>query len=184
MGRAIDISNWSGAVTREQFDAILALGYDLCIVGTQDRDIAQRQMVRAVVAGFELDAYVWLSWGKPIIPQIERALVTISGYPVGRLWLDVEEESHGVHMIKTIRRAVDACAGHPVGIYTSRYKWQAITGDTNAFAHLPLWDAWYGHEDIEDFVPYGGWSRCEVRQHQGTTNLEGVSVDLNVYRRS
>ena len=71
----------------------------------------------------------------------------------------------------------------PAGIYTSRYKWKEIMRDSQDYSDLPLWDAWYSHEDIDDFIPYGGWGRCTMRQYSGSTLLENVLVDLNVYRR-
>jgi len=170
-------------VKLSQFQAIRALGYDLCIIGTQDMAIVRTQIARALQAGFRVEAYVYLYWSKPIDTQIHDALSTIAGYQVHRLWLDVEDDAHGVIMVNTLRRAVDACGNMPAGIYTSASKWQEIMGDSPAFNSLPLWDAWFGHEQIGDFAVYGGWSRCEMRQYQGTTTLEGVNVDLNVYRK-
>ena len=166
-----------------QFQAIRARGYDLCIVGTQDMGIARTQIARALQAGFNVHAYAYLYWAKPVEPQIDEALAIIAGYPVRRLWLDVEDDSSGVLMVNTLRRAVDRCGTMPRGIYTSASKWQEIMGDSAAFSGEPLWDAWFGHEQIGDFAVYGGWSRCEMRQYQGTTTLEGVNVDLNVYRK-
>ena len=88
------------------------------------------------------------------------------------------------NIISQLHQAVDACGDLPVVIYTGKWAWLQITLDSHEFSHIDLWDAWYPHDDINEFATYGGWYRCQIRQWHDTTTLAGISCDLNVYRRN
>lgn len=69
------------------------------------------------------------------------------------------------------------------------------TGNSQAFNHLPLWDANYLAEasipnvgllppNFDGYKPYGGWLSPTIWQWHNTTSLCGHSVDLNALRDS
>ncbi len=132
-----------------------------------------------------LEAYVWLDWQGDICAQVQRAKETIGDRPVGRLWLDVEQEAGGLDhraILDRLRQAASECAALPAGIYTSVSKWRELTGNSREFADLPLWSAYYTSDDSLDKWggPYGGWTECHIRQHAGDIDLCGIHVDLNI----
>ncbi len=100
-----------------------------------------------------------------------------------KVLLDAEDMWAGeaATIIAKLERAVELCqaAGILPGVYTRSSYWRGKVENTTAFSHLPLADAWYGHQDPEDFIPYGGWESCAVRQWHDTTSLAGVGVDLD-----
>jgi len=68
------------------------------------------------------------------------------------------------------------------GIYSSNSQWTPIMGGSTAFSKYPLWYAHYDYKDnFSDFSPFGGWSKPNIKQYQGTTSLCSASVDLNYY---
>lgn len=166
-----------------------AEGYDLVICGSQRRQVTRSQLQAALEAGMKLEAYVWLGWQGDTADQVRRALETVEGFPVRRLWLDVEEPDGGLTaelILNAIQRALDACGTMLAGIYTSRSKWQILAGNSPRFGDLPLWAAFYtDDDDIDNWGgPFGGWDRCQMRQHAGDAELAGVHVDLNRYRET
>jgi GH25 family lysozyme M1 (1,4-beta-N-acetylmuramidase) len=68
-------------------------------------------------------------------------------------------------------------AGGTPGIYTGRGVWLQL-GNWQTFNDVPLWDANYL---TREWIPYGGWAERYGHQYQGTTNLDGVEVDLNTF---
>ena len=119
---------------------------------------------------------------------MRRALDTLGGFPIERLWLDCEEATAGFspqQIVAEIEAGLAACAPLPSGIYTGRWWWPASTGNSSRFAGVPLWHAEYMPSpntlpDFAAFKPYGGWTRPAMWQFQGTTSVCGVSVDRNV----
>ncbi|MEM0328213.1 MAG: hypothetical protein QXP36_01845 [Conexivisphaerales archaeon] len=104
------------------------------------------------------------------------------------LAIDVElPEGWGIKVdpIQRINEAIKAVekAGLKPIIYTSRYYWLQITGNTEKFSYLPLWDArWDGIEDINaNWTPYGGWTKRTGKQYVGDTKLHDKIVDLDVF---
>lgn len=52
--------------------------------------------------------------------------------------------------------------------------------ESELFADLPLWNAWYGVIP-GSYIPFGGWKVPLIHQYQGTTDLCGVGTDYNVW---
>ena len=64
------------------------------------------------------------------------------------LWLDIERFAWGSNTTANIDfiselASTATAAGVRVGVYSGRYSWPAITGDTTAFNTFPLWYAHY-----------------------------------------
>ena len=87
---AVDVSHWSGNITPDDVACWRANGVEHVIPGTQVESITRQQLQTAVDGGLSVDAYVVLYWDGDIENQVRAALSTVSGLPIGRLWLDVE----------------------------------------------------------------------------------------------
>ncbi len=186
--RALDVSNYSGAFSAETARRWREAGVEHVICGTQRPDVTRAQALAVIGAGLTLDAYVYLYWSHDVIGQVRDAIAVVEGLPVGCLWLDCEDGVAGraaTEVGRLIESAVGGAGDFPVGVYTGRWWWQPATGDSAAFAHLPLWHAEYTSSpallpDFDSFQPYGGWQRPLVWQYRGSTTLAGVTVDLNL----
>lgn len=186
---ALDVSHWSRTVADAELRCMWDAGVRHFIAGTQNSQITRQQLAQAVKGGMTIDAYVYLYWREDIATQVERALTTIEGLPVGILWLDVEEDPAGHEPEEIESMVVDAaaaCGDMPCGIYTGRSYWVWNVGNSEAFSHLPLWYALYdGKWDIDgyfDAYPFGGWPSADAKQVTGNTRVCGVTVDENLMR--
>jgi hypothetical protein len=188
MESGIDVSNYTGPFVAETVACWRQLGYSYIICGTQRPEITRAQLAAALAGGMTADAYVFLYWDYEMTAQIGEALAAVQGFPIGRLWLDCEDAVAGrspQEVVALIGEAVAACGATPCGIYTGRWWWLPATADSAAFAQLPLWHAeWTAGPEIlpsfGGFRPYGGWTRPAIWQFQGTTQLCGAGVDLNL----
>ena len=150
-------------------------------------------------SGLTLEAYVYLyfplsPWNQTPESRVQACInmIRLADVPVGRIWLDVEVEGvptdTAVNTIQALQRceSIIRGAGFEPGIYTSITMWTKMCANISAFNHLPLWDAHYlpagspQPPDMTGFRPYGGWTAATMWQYQGTTELCGHSVDLNV----
>jgi GH25 family lysozyme M1 (1,4-beta-N-acetylmuramidase) len=185
---AVDVSNYTGPITPEQARCLRGHGVAHLVAGTQVPALTRVQVGAALAAGMTADAYVYLYWRDGVLAQVERALAAVAGLPVGRLWLDCEDDAAGLAPAQVealIASAIEAAGATPCGIYTGRWWWTPATGDSHRFSALPLWHAEYtGSPDVwpnfDSFRPYGGWRRPAMWQFQGTTSLCGLGVDLDL----
>jgi hypothetical protein len=156
-------------------------------------DVSLENLRIAHAEGFELEAYAYLWLGGPIEDRIARSLEACAPYPVRRLWLDFEDNGHGasgipreldVHqVIDCVHRAIAASSqpgASPWGLYSARWWWAPATGDSPSWRDEPWWIAQYdGIADPTVFTPFAGITQPAMKQYQGTTQLCGLSVDLN-----
>lgn len=182
---AVDISNYSGAITAEQAECWRQNGVRKVIVGLQSPSLAAQQMAVIVDAGLELEAYWYFSFSRSPIAQAETAWDRCNGWPVKRLWLDFEDDPGDMVPSAVadwiVLAASVARSRGPVGIYSAAWWWVPYTGNTDRLRDLPLWVAHYDYESDIDPVAFGGWTKASMEQYSGTTELCGVSVDLDVY---
>lgn len=75
-----------------------------------------------------------------------------------------------------------------MGIYSSYYEWQSVTGSagssSGALTSLPLWYAHYdGADNFNDWgsLAFGGWGGPNMKQYVGDTTVCGIDVDLDCY---
>jgi hypothetical protein len=192
---AVDVSHWSGFVTAGQVACWSGAGVEHVVVGQQNADISAQQLQVAVNGGMTVDAYVVLDWYSDITSQVNRALSQIAPYPVQRLWLDVERPPgsfSATQLRAKVQQGVDACGSFPCGIYTRKVWWRDNMANTDAFAQLPIWYAYYdGDADFNDWYsprvwyegPFGGWTDPTGKQYDSdwtAPDLCGVSVDYNL----
>lgn len=190
---AVDIANYAGYLEAATLESWKAAGVSRVIVRASTEDntkviIALQQMQTVLENKIELQVYLWiyLEAGMSIEQQVSEALKLYGDMPITYWWLDLEAEADkGIDVIPSIVEAVAAIGDRSVGIYTRRSWWIDNAYDSDAFKHLPLWDAHYtGRATFDDFVPYGGWTKPAMVQYAGDVPFGGVNVDLNVYQGS
>ena len=182
---AVDISFWSGNLTDGDVACWESNGIEHVVAGTQVAEITIQQLETAVNGGLTVDAYVVLYWDADITQQVQTALAMIQGYPVGRLWLDVEVNPGGLtsgQLEALIQEGVDACGVFPCGIYTGKWWWDSYMNGSTAFSSVPLWYAYYDQIPSLDTWPsqnFGGWPSPSAKQYS-IGYACGVTVDFNV----
>lgn len=193
MLNAVDISNWSGLITRKQVRDWKAAGVKLVICGTQRDLIAQQQLNMAAAEGLALEAYTYLYWAGDTAYRVRHALDVIRGHPVRRLWIDCEDavsvfgeaEFRIAFLEAQIQNALDSCGDMPHGIYTGRWWWEPNMAGSRCFVNERVW---YSHYDMQpnfndwyNGFAFGGWEHPAGKQYAGSVQLCGVNVDLNYF---
>jgi len=159
--------------------------------------------------GLDVDVYVYLyfprsPWGQTPEDRVQAALRMCAGHQIGRLWLDVEHPEDPIdpasqqETVAALLRCVEQVKANDQivrfgpGIYSGFWTYQQHTGNSGAFAGLPLWHADYVATSPEPDLalaptelllrngPYGGWTKPTVWQWHNSTMFCGHSVDLNV----
>lgn len=188
---AVDMSTYGQEFTAAEAQCMVAQGIKLMIAGSGHPSSlgrwTEQQAGAALDAGMIIDGYRWLNLNEPIRPQMVNAFASMGEHhgAVRMWWIDCEDTSMpGMttdDVVVAIREAVKYCEAQAVrhGIYTGSWWWVPQTGNSGAFSHLPLWNAYYDGDPDEDGLPYGGWEHSAIEQYQGTTDLCGQSVDLN-----
>ena len=183
--QAVDISHWSGTISPDDVACWKTNGIEHVIPGTQNPGITRQQLQTALAGGLSADAYVVLYWDQNMAAQVQAALNTIAGFPIGRLWLDVEVYPGSrtpAQLEGLIGDALDACGSTPCGIYTAKWWWDAYMRGSTAFASVPLWYANYdGNPSLGSWAwqQFGGWVEPTGKQYQ-VGYLCGVNVDFNI----
>ncbi len=179
---AVDVSVWETPLAQSEMDCFWASGVRHVVVGTQAEDVTREQLAMAVSRGMSVDAYVYLYWNQDLAAQVATAFQRVSGFPIGRMWLDMEEAPGNIGATKLdalLQAAVAACQANgaaPCGIYTGPGFWKSYTGNTSAFTSVPLWYALYnGKTSLSDWKTeaFGGWAAPTAKQF-ATKPLCGV----------
>jgi Glycosyl hydrolases family 25 len=179
---ATDVSFWETPLSQAEMDCFWESGVRHVVVGTQQENITREQLAMAVSRGMTVDAYVYLYWDTDMTAQLKQAFQRVSGLPIGRMWLDIEEDpkDRGANAVSAaIAQAATACqaqGGVECGIYTSPGFWQTYANDTNAFTNLPLWWAHYDQKtslSTWSNDAFGGWAK-PVGKQWATKPLCGV----------
>jgi len=185
---ATDVSFWETPISQAEMDCFWESGVRHVVVGTQQEDITRQQLAMAVSRGMTVDAYVYLYWDTNMTAQVKKAFQRVSGFPIGRMWLDIEEDpgNRGATAVNSaIAEAVTACqaqGGVECGIYTSPGFWETYTNDTHAFTDVPLWWAHYDKKTSLDTWAddaFGGWTDPVAKQWatQPLCGIGGVDWD-------
>ncbi|TAJ21558.1 MAG: hypothetical protein EPO65_01305 [Dehalococcoidia bacterium] len=192
---AVDVSNYTGAISGAKAAALRTAGVGRAIVQIVDPppgyppSVFRQQIPVLLDAGFEVEAYVYLWLGGNTAHQVLDAIARVAPWRarLRRMWLDAEDVSVPEHQ-QANRAAIDAAVGAcsmPAGVYTAGWWWRPYMGDSSAFAQLPLWAAEYDGDASTRFTPFGGWNACAMKQHIGDTSLAGIGgIDLNWYENA
>lgn len=185
---AVDISFWEGPMSQREMDCFWDSGVRHVVSGTQVEEITRQQLEMALARGMTVDAYVYLYWDQDMAAQVKEAFRRTQGFPIQRMWLDVEEDPAGLGanaLIALVQQALDACnaqGGAVCGIYTGPGFWKTYMNNTPSFGQVPLWYAWYNHKKALTHWPqeqFGGWLQPTAKQWAEEA-LCGVGVDKNV----
>lgn len=194
------------AVTEEQFECLSgAYKAEYAIVrayrsiGAPD-EAAPATISAAATAGLRTAIYHFPNTSQPAVQQVQASLDALRQAGVDpssltepvQLWLDIERFRWPDDPVSNTQFIVDmfnagTSAGLRVGVYSGRYSWPAITGNSSALSALkaPLWYAHYqsppqlNFDDYYGWGTYGGWSQPYMKQYAGDDTDCGVDVDLN-----
>lgn len=193
---ATDVSNYTDPLTPDALEAWKAAGIELVIIQAINPPAGfpagktTDQIQQCLAAELVVDAYIFL-WFDLTSSDIAAKLGLLTGYPVRRVWLDVEDSAASKYSQADteakIQSALDLCDGlngGKTGIYTGRWWWTDpnYMANSTTFGDRDLWDSQYdGIPDISGFQPYGGWSQRAIKQFVGSTSFAGISgIDMNV----
>lgn len=181
--KAIDCANYTTVPTPAQVACLVNQGYTKAIVGCSYGTVARAQLAAFSAGGMSIEAYCWVSFTNDWIAPLDKAIATIQGTGVSRLWLDCEEDPGKTPAIDRIQQAhlyVSSRTELPLGIYTGGWWWTPNTGDSTFFSDLdfPLWSAEYVNAPAPHL--YGGWSEVAIWQTRGSVDLCGLNADDNV----
>ena len=215
-GRGIDISTSAGEPTLQDFETIKQQGYRFVIVagwgGVNPNRHAQVQLSRARSAGLLTAGYCYLNFASPLDGgrQLREALAAFGteAANLGFLAIDVETsarnqlspglrleppdasaQEQAVARITEAIRQVEGVGLRAV-IYTKKGDWQRLTGDTQKFKGLPLWNPkTIGGDDLTQpdlgrpAHSFGGWISRAGKQYELDTvlNHPPIKVDLNMF---
>jgi hypothetical protein len=123
--------------------------------------------------------------------QVQRAVANLKSFncKYGMLWFDVEgpgtywsnNQANNANFLQDMITEARSL-GQTIGIYTSSSQWIPIMGSWTGGSSYPLWYAHYnGQDNFNDFQPFGGWSRPNIKQFAGNVNVCGANVDRNFY---
>ncbi|MBS1149587.1 MAG: glycosyl hydrolase family 25 protein [Myxococcaceae bacterium] len=186
---AVDVSHWEGPIAQHSMDCLWTSNVRHVVAGTQIEEVTRQQLRMAVARGMTVDAYVYLYWDQDMGEQVRKALGRVTGFPIGRLWLDIEEKPAGRtadQLIALSQQVVDACraqapAGVGCGIYTGPGFWKSYLANTPRFAEVPLWYAQYNDKTSLaswSTEKFGGWTFPAAKQWAERV-LCGIGLDRN-----
>jgi len=189
---ALDVSHWEGPLSQREMDCFWESGVRHIVVGTQVEEITRQQLAMAIARGMTVDAYVYLYWDKDVAAQTREAFRRASGFPIGRMWLDVEENPGGLgstKLVSLVSAGVDECralGGSAIecGIYTGPGFWKTHMSNTTELSSVPLWYAQYNFRtalDVWSSERFGGWAKPAAKQWAEQA-LCGVGVDKNTMK--
>lgn len=173
-------------ITPEWAEARLAEGYELLIqdlwTGNRLVKVAEENLRTWREAGGRVAAYFCIHDATDIDTHFSRAREGAGGEwgNLAFLAIDVEIEPVSVASVLYAADLVLEAGLRPV-VYTGYWFWAGKMGNPTGCEHLPLWDASYGTEPaLEMTYRYGGWEVRAIHQFRGTTNIDGVEVDLDL----
>lgn len=186
MGKAIDISNYSGRLNAAQLDWLQGR-YDLVIVrlstenNRQQRSITVQQVTALAAAGIPWQGYLWMYW-----EQYPGALYMLAtelipdgwpGYAGKGIWIDLEDETGDPRLAATCLQAyldILETEGFQPGVYSGswwveRNPWLSDDPIARKLATLPTWWADYGVAPTCDLPlagPFGNLAMHQYAAHQ------------------
>jgi hypothetical protein len=188
---AVDVSHWTRTLTDPEVDCLWEAGVRHVIAGTQSLDVTRQQLAIALRGGMTVDTYVFLHWERDVTAQVQAAVDLAAEFPIGRVWLDVEDDPDGrdpTALRALIDEALAAAGSVRHGIYTARWWWAPYLEDTTDYADVALWYARYdGSPDLAEWHDpeqddrFGGWTSPTAKQYDDhLPGLCALAVDDNV----
>lgn len=188
--RAVDLSfsrvspDWCRIRRLEGFDMFIQC---LWLGGHQDnsgiRAVAQANLKDAREAGFITAGYLNTNpWFEAAISLAEAQRNAGAEWDsLAYVFNDVEIDGVTEAQIKAHCEAITA-AQKKISIYSAKWFWDKIGNPKWPWLlDYPLWAAQYDGDPKAPIRLFGPWKEVFGKQYQGTTNLDGVSVDLNEF---
>ena len=152
------------------------------------RAVAEANLRDARAAGFVTAGYLnsqpWYDAATSLSEA--RANAGAEWEHLAAVFNDVEIPGVTEAQVKAHCEAITA-ADKPTGIYSAAWFWQGHLGDPQWpwLRGYRVWEAYYDGDPDVDFASrrFGPWELDDVmgEQYRGTTDLDGVEVDLNVF---
>jgi hypothetical protein len=183
---AFDFSNWTDVPTDADCATLKTLGYTTGIVGASFNPGLARQQLAALVAhGFRVEVYAWLRhpWQ---VALLASAIDACAGFPVERIWLDVEDAEDATgktpdQLAFDVEQALAYLRGRfdgEVGIYTGDWFWDQYMQTTNTFG-CRLWLANYVPVPVALPPLPGGWVLENLVIWQWQNHLSGTAFNAD-----
>lgn len=117
----------------------------------------------------------------PSKPLVQRLFLDIED-PSPSLYFDPDPAVNQLFVSEFVAAAADLDT--PLGFYTTSSYWSTIMANSEEYSEeegFPLWyPRWDGEDNMDFFVPFGGWDTVRVKQTAGDVGLCGVSqVDMD-----
>lgn len=188
--QGVDVSVYQGAILEGSWQALYDAHQRVAVVGAahpRPNTYCLGNLERANRVGFIIASYAVVYPGVPSAATIETAKRMCGSFWSELSFVAIDCETDGIteSQIFGMEEALRRENQRPI-LYTAHWFWHGRFGNSQAFRHLPLWNAYYDQEPDIDFAkaPYGGWTLEDVvgEQYAGTTQLAGVTVDRNSFR--
>jgi lysozyme len=191
--RGIDVSHWQGTIN---WTSVKDAGYTFAFCKATEgltfkdpRFAANWSGMKAV--GLIRGAYHFGRPGKDPVAQADFFVNTVR--PVSgdlQLVLDLEATDGKTPAqvwawTQAFHGRVKSRTGRPGIIYTGYYFWRDSVGNPTNNLNCPLWLAYWGTGNPDDFVPQA-WSKWSFWQYSSTGSVPGISgnVDLDNFSSS
>ncbi|MGH8523644.1 MAG: S8 family serine peptidase, partial [Gammaproteobacteria bacterium] len=194
---AIDLSY--SEVSPFQAQALYARGYRFavqCLVAAPPGKFEQpphrvTNLRNLIAAGFHVAGYVALRPEASGSITVDRGYVGIPLDLWGKLhFVAIDVEIPGItlnHVLQGLSR-LHGLGKHLEVVYTNYKSWHDDMGNPPGPSLSTLWNASWDNDPDVDFqrLPFGSWTveRLIGEQYQGSTVIDGVAVDRNVFRGS
>ena len=142
----------------------------------------------------QIDVYHFPDTSKNPHSQIVETLTHLNETAFDYFWLDIEDfewkndPSSNIIFISSMITTLKLSGQEKIGIYTGRYSWPVITGNTHRWSDLPLWYAHYDNNpSFSDYGnstgqlgTWGGWITPFAKQYEGDVSSHcGSNYDLD-----
>lgn len=156
------------------------------VTGLDGKSYTRQQLSACTANGLRIQGYVFCTHAQSVASRLPM----FDGFPVETVWLDVEASGLTKTNVDRDLALIDAYVPEaaPVGVYSGHwyFQQQGWLKYTNwADEGRALWDSNYDGVADPDvgFVPFGGWTQCEVKQYRGTSVVGSVmQLDLDASR--
>ncbi|KAJ5073150.1 lysozyme protein [Anaeramoeba ignava] len=194
----LDMSIYQGDPALSDFQCLKKDGYDFAILQAQTSNGGYNPYVKSQFEKCHqaeinyVDVYIFPDVSKDAASQIHTTVSKAIGDGVltgkNMIWLDIEPykwSSNHQTNIDFIAAMISECEkvyNIKPGIYSNWNSWSEITGGTTRFSSYQIWYPHYdGSASFSDFEPFGGWSKPNIKQFQGTTSICGTEIDKDFY---
>ena len=178
---------------------VLLLPYVLSVTKINNRVLSlvlpHLTLVQSYPIRLNMQFYLFPCKSKSASAQVDQMVAAVASNLYGMIWLDIEiNTSPGCgwgtdyeSSCKFVEELISRIKYHGKvpGIYASSYMWQSIMGGVSKCPSVASAPLWYAHYDkspsFSDFKPFGGWTKPNIKQFEGTSSLCGASVDKNYY---